>query len=165
MLCTFAEQMFGIVERRSPSMCAFLLTAQFLLFICFAGYVPSICLSVIYVQIHLNTKGKVALMMPNRPFFLSSCRFRCLAALPAHVLQHCGVQLFFTSTRPPSHTHPATLPSSPTTAPGTSSCEFSSNSSESLFHLRFIRYSACLHLYIARRDLSVLYCLFCYILL
>lgn len=32
MLCTFAEQMFGIVERRSPSMCAFLLTAKIYMF-------------------------------------------------------------------------------------------------------------------------------------
>ncbi|XP_056908284.1 zinc finger CCHC domain-containing protein 14 isoform X2 [Takifugu flavidus] len=54
---------------------------------------------------------------------------RCLTALPGHVLQHASVQLFFTSTRPPSHSHPATLPSPPTTALGTPACVLNSNSS------------------------------------
>lgn len=67
--------------------------------------------------------------------FLPLCCLRCLTGLPGHVLQHCSVQLFFTSTRPPSHSHPATLAAPPTAALGSPACGFSSNSSEFLFYL------------------------------
>lgn len=68
--------------------------------------------------------------------FSSPCAaLRCLTALPAQVLQHCSVQLFFTSTRPPSHTRPAASPSCPPTAAGGPTCP--SGPSESSFHLGF----------------------------
>lgn len=54
MLCTFAEQMFGIALRRSPDICASFANCAFSLVYMFCWCVSLICLSVICVRVHLR---------------------------------------------------------------------------------------------------------------